>query len=231
MAAVFRRRHIRAKTLGQRLKACRLRKKFTLEEVEEATKIRLRYLEAIEADNHRHLPSPVYLSGYLTRYANFLDLSSREILAQYRAESGGTRHESHKKYFRLAKEMEELRITITPKTFLVAIIVLLVVGVLGYIGWQVKKFSDPPRLEITAPTADVVNAEEVIVEGTTSPTAKVAINGQDVAVDEQGAFSQKVGLAHGVNNIEVKATNRLEKETVRVLKIFADYAIEANPPI
>jgi len=216
--------------LGQKLKVARLRKKFTFEEIEEATKIRARHLDAMERDNYRVLPGPVYLSGYLARYANFLGLSSNAVIAQYHREQGVSRHSPDKKHFRAAKELEELRFTVTPRTFLVVSIILLIVGLAGYVGWQVRKFSAPPPVKITAPPTDTVSADEVMIEGETYVAAEVTINGQPVGVDGAGKFSEKVGLTRGVNNIEVKASNRAGRSTVIPLKIFADFAVQANPP-
>jgi len=216
--------------LGQKLKAARLRKKFNFEEIEEATKIRARHLEAMERDNYRVLPGPVYMSGYLARYANYLGLSASSVIAQYHREQGVSRHGPDKKHFRAAKELEELRFTVTPRTFLVVVIILLIVGLAGYVGWQVRKFSAPPPVKIIAPTTDTVSADKVTIEGETYVAAEVTINGQPVGVDGSGKFSQKVGLTRGVNNIEIKASNRAGRSTVIPLKIFADFAVQANPP-
>lgn len=230
MASLFKRHNIEIKTLGQKLKTARLRKKFKFDEIEEATKIRARYLDAMERDDYRALPGPVYLPGYLTRYANFLGLPAGEIVARYRNEQGRSTVGSSKKHFRTSKELEELRFTVTPRTFAVATVALLVVGLTTYVGWQVRKFSAPPSVSITSPTTDSVSTDEVIIKGETYPTASVTINGQPVGVDFGGEFSQKVGLSRGVNNIEIKSSNRAGRSTTKVLKIFADFAVPANPP-
>lgn len=230
MASLFKRHKIEIKTLGQKLKTARLRKKFNFDEIEEATKIRARYLDAMERDDYRALPGPVYLPGYLTRYANFLGLPAANIVAQYRHEQGRSLAGTEKKHFRTSKELEELRFTVTPRTFIVAAVALLVVGLTVYVGWQVRKFSAPPPVNITSPTSDSVSSDEITIQGETYPTATVTINGQSVGVDINGEFSQKVGLSRGVNNIEIKAGNRAGRSTAKVLKIFADFAVPGNPP-
>lgn len=229
--SAFRTRKLRSvKTLGERLGACRKRKKFSLEEVEDATKIRARYLKAIEADDYRSLPGPVYLIGFLSSYAEFLGINPSEVIKQYKKESGTAIKIAQSKNFRPTSELSELGFALTPKTIIIIIVIAGVLGLFGYIGWQVKKFSSPPPVEILAPTTDVTDADNVVVKGRTTETADVEINGQKVNIDNYGVFSQKLGLKRGVNTIEIKAKNRIGKETVKVVKIFADFAVPANPP-
>ncbi len=78
--SAFRRRKINLpKTVGARLKKERRRQKLTLDDVEEATKIRLRYLKALEADHFDQFPPLVYMLGFVRRYAKFLALENDEI--------------------------------------------------------------------------------------------------------------------------------------------------------
>jgi len=226
----FRRRKIRsAKTLGQRLETARKKKKFSLEEVEEAIKIRARYLKAIEKDDYRSLPGPVYLSGFLSSYAEFLELPTGEILAQYKKERGLTGGVPLVKKFRPTNELRELGYAVTPRTIIIILVAVGVFGLFGYIGWQVRKFSSPPPVEILTPNSDVTDKDNIVIRGQTSETAAVEVNGQKINVDSNGVFLQQVGLKRGVNTIEIKATNRIGKETVKVLKIFADIALPASP--
>src|SRR5690606_53808 len=74
-------------TIGQRLKQARESKRLTLEKVFEATRIRVPYLQALEADDHSVMPSPVQARGYLRNYAEFLGLDFDQLLEEMRAES------------------------------------------------------------------------------------------------------------------------------------------------
>jgi len=67
-------------TIGQRLKATREEKRLTLEKVFEATRIRVTYLQALEADDLSSMPSPVQARGYLRNYAEYLELNIDELL-------------------------------------------------------------------------------------------------------------------------------------------------------
>lgn len=71
-------------TVGQRLKTAREEQRLTLEKVFEATRIRVQYLQALEADDLSIMPSPVQARGYLRNYAEFLDLDVDQILDELR---------------------------------------------------------------------------------------------------------------------------------------------------
>src|SRR3989304_3478187 len=69
--------------LGETLKESRQRHRLSLEEAAAATKISLKYLKAIEAEDYATLPASVYVKGFLRRYALFLDLDPEKILGLY----------------------------------------------------------------------------------------------------------------------------------------------------
>lgn len=69
--------------LGQLLRQTRESKGLTLADVERVTRIRLSYLEALEAEDFDSLPGSVYVRGFLRNYANFLGLKAEEVLALY----------------------------------------------------------------------------------------------------------------------------------------------------
>jgi cytoskeletal protein RodZ len=74
-------------TIGQRLKVEREGQRLTLEKVFEATRIRIQYLRALEADDLSVMPSPVQARGYLRNYAEFLGLDVDRILDELRETS------------------------------------------------------------------------------------------------------------------------------------------------
>jgi cytoskeleton protein RodZ len=71
-------------TIGQRLKEAREDKRLTIEKVFEATRIRVQYLQALEADDLSFMPSPVQARGYLRNYAEFLGLDVATMLENMR---------------------------------------------------------------------------------------------------------------------------------------------------
>ena len=63
--------------IGQILKTERESKKITLEQVEEVTKIRRKYLEAIENEKFEVLPGEVYVKGFVATYLKYLGIKDR----------------------------------------------------------------------------------------------------------------------------------------------------------
>ncbi|WP_240417603.1 helix-turn-helix domain-containing protein [Paenibacillus periandrae] len=69
--------------LGQLLRKARLEKKISLEDLQESTKIRKRYLEAIEDGNYKILPGNFYVRAFIKSYAEAVGLEPNEILSLY----------------------------------------------------------------------------------------------------------------------------------------------------
>lgn len=65
--------------IGATLRKARQDIGVTLDDVEYETKIRKRYLEALEREDYGDLPSAVYARGFLKTYANYLGLDGEEL--------------------------------------------------------------------------------------------------------------------------------------------------------
>jgi len=68
-------------SIGQQLRQARQQRKISLEQVAQATRIRLHYLEAMEAGEFERLPSVVQARGFLRSYASYLGLDVEHMLA------------------------------------------------------------------------------------------------------------------------------------------------------
>lgn len=71
------------KEIGRRLKARREELGLTIEQAQAETKIRRRYIEALEAGKEDPIPGDVYVKGFLRFYANFLELDGPAIVKEY----------------------------------------------------------------------------------------------------------------------------------------------------
>lgn len=78
--------------IGETFRETRNRRKIDLSEVETATRIRARYLRAIENEEWDVLPGGVYTRGFIRTYASFLGLDGERLAEDYRrAVEGGQR--------------------------------------------------------------------------------------------------------------------------------------------
>jgi cytoskeleton protein RodZ len=69
-------------SVGKVLRGARLEQRLDLPTVSARTKISVRYLEAIEADDRRSLPSGFFYKSFVDQYARFLGLDTPEINAE-----------------------------------------------------------------------------------------------------------------------------------------------------
>ena len=70
--------------IGKVLKQARQEKGYSFEDVEEATKIRIKYLKALEEENFDTLPGYVYTIAFIKSYAKFLGLDGEELAFKYK---------------------------------------------------------------------------------------------------------------------------------------------------
>src|SRR5664279_2753552 len=79
----------RNENVGQQLKARRQAIRLSLAQVELDTKIRGKFLTALESGDYKSLPNDIYSRGFVQHYANHLGLDGAFVAAQYVAERGG----------------------------------------------------------------------------------------------------------------------------------------------
>jgi cytoskeleton protein RodZ len=70
--------------IGETLRETRMRRRIDMTEVETATKIRAKYLRALENEEWDLLPGPTFVKTFLRTYAEYLDLDSRLLVEEYR---------------------------------------------------------------------------------------------------------------------------------------------------
>jgi cytoskeleton protein RodZ len=71
--------------IGDQLRETRMRNRIDITEVEAATKIRAKYLRALENEEWDLLPGPTFVKTFLRTYADYLGLDARNLVEEYRA--------------------------------------------------------------------------------------------------------------------------------------------------
>jgi cytoskeletal protein RodZ len=72
--------------LGARLKEARLAKGYSLDDLQEITKIQKRYLIGIEEGNYSIMPGSFYVRAFIKQYAEAVGLDAEQILTDYRSD-------------------------------------------------------------------------------------------------------------------------------------------------
>jgi cytoskeleton protein RodZ len=74
--------------IGNSLREARVRQQLELSEVELATKIRARYLRALEEESFEILPAQTYVKGFLRTYADYLGLDGQLYVDEFNSRFG-----------------------------------------------------------------------------------------------------------------------------------------------
>lgn len=206
------------KSVGSILRDTRQKKGILLEEVEKATKIRRKFLDAIERDDYSLIPSLAYAKGFVKNYSEYLGLDSQMTLAFFRRQSqDGLKQSILPKKSNVA---DDSVLRLTPGRFLMLLLSLCVLLFLSYFFVQYQQLHRSPELRVEKPEQDkIVEDRKVDVLGNTTPDATVTVNGVSVLVRSDGKFFDQVSLEPGVNTITITATSRYGKSTTVVKKV------------
>ena len=74
--------------IGNSLREARVRQQLELGEIELATKIRARYLRALEEESFEALPAQTYVKGFLRTYADYLGLDGQLYVDEFNSRYG-----------------------------------------------------------------------------------------------------------------------------------------------
>lgn len=196
-------------TVGEILKIAREKKKLTLQQVELNTRIRSKFLEAIENNDFSKLPPGTFAKGFIKNYATFLGLSPEDTLAFYRRQV----HEDKPKP---APERKTIKygFSLTPQIITTISVSILIILFFGYLIFSYFKYAGSPMLVVNSPANNqTINVEQVEIIGKTDPEATLSINNETVNLNENGSFDTKISLQPGLNTITITSTNKFHRQT------------------
>lgn len=203
----------------------RRRKKLalTLRAAEKATKIKKVHLVALEKNDWNNLPSEVYVAGFLNSYSKTLNLDAKKILKYFKKELK-THQNIQKKAIKNPRELKVERVYLTPKMVVITCVVLLILGLAGYLWFQVSGFTAAPKLLISEPAASEVKTkdEKINIIGETDEDSKVTLNNQSIPVGINGHFEQEISLQKGINIFEIVSTNNAGKKTTKMVQVMVE---------
>jgi len=130
------------KEIGELLREARESCGMTLQQASEITKVRTKYLEAIENGEFAVIPGEVYLKGFIRTYADCLGLDGAQVIAQYNElrrarDSAALRQLEQERIGRMERTREERkqrRLHALGKGILVVLILAAVALALYYAG-------------------------------------------------------------------------------------------------
>ena len=222
--------------LGEVLLAAREAKGVDLYRAERDTKIRVKYLSALERSEFRELPGAVYTKGFLRNYAMYLGLDPDQVLDQWRREGGAARPTGPMIIAPQPLEAPRGGFTFTPGVLVAAVLTLIIVAVGGYIALQLARSVQPPMLSVTSPTAVVstLDADHVLIAGTSGAGITITIQASGnqtyrFSADSAGAWSQDVPLSKGENQMTITATDPNTTKVSPPVNLIINVPIPPSP--
>ena len=217
-----------APSLPERLYSARERKGVDLYRAERDTKIRARYLGALERGDYKELPGAVYTKGFLRNYALYLGLDPDEVLDHWRRERGESRDAAP--VIAVPRPITAPRpgLTFSPSIIVLAFLTVFVLAFGAYLALQVMRFAKPPSIAVTDPASAVIDVDDATttytLRGTTLAGATVSIatpgrDPQQVSAGPDGDWTADVELRRGRNQFDVTAidpdTGKRSEVTIR----------------
>src|SRR6185312_9941376 len=121
--------------IGTTLREARIRARIDMSEVEARTKIRAKYLRAIENEEWDLLPGPVYVKSFLRTYGDFLGLDSRTLVDEYKRQYERPSDSELRPISTLSRERERAaRGPRIPPWVLVGVVLVEIVVALYFVG-------------------------------------------------------------------------------------------------
>ncbi|HEY7131566.1 MAG TPA: RodZ domain-containing protein [Candidatus Limnocylindrales bacterium] len=204
-----------ALTLPERLYAARERKGVDLYRAERDTKIRARYLAALEQGEYGEMGGDVYIKGFLRNYATYLGLDPEEVIAQWRKERGNA--PTARQVIATPKPIAQPRpgLQFSPGVVVAALLTILIAAIGVWLGVQVMRFAKPPTLEVTSPREATMQLSEdatsYTLAGTSIPGATISVElaggTRQTSADSTGEWTMPVDLRRGRNEFKVDATD------------------------
>lgn len=201
-------------SVGEVFRREREKLRLTIPQVEKATKIRGKYLTALESNNWDVFESKVYISGVIKNYARYLKIDIRKAQAYFR------RDYERKEITKFKKNDVEKYITPQTKKVAISFFVGIFLIFFTYFAYQLFIFLSPPKVMITSPTQKVFrNVEKITVKGKTEKEASITIFGERVFPNKDGEFSYEFPVKKGKNELIIDVIGGNGKKT-RLIDYF-----------
>jgi len=182
--------------IGNSLREARIRRGLSIKDVEDVTKIRSKYLEALEEDDFEVVPGSTFVKGFLRSYAVFLKLDADALVEEYRVgfearkeEPGVLRTEmAQKPRSRTSTERRKSRVRRTQRSYaLIGAVAVVVVILLAWFGSG--RGQDAATLDasaISTPSSSTNSSTTLGSGGSTTTTRSESVSGATVTTKASG---------------------------------------------
>jgi cytoskeleton protein RodZ len=134
--------------IGNSLHEARSRRGIDFPEAELATKIRGKYLRALEDERFELLPAQTYIKGFLRTYAEYLGLDGQLYVDEYNSRFGGGEDDSRPRRSTTKPQRRNRRIE--TNVVLIALAAIAVVTIVVIAAWNSSAGGSPPVTTTTS---------------------------------------------------------------------------------
>ncbi len=208
------------KTIGNMLIERRKQKGFSIEQIAEITKIRKKYIEALESSNYEIFESEIYIKGFLRNYTKMLGINAERALAMYRRER---QFQDKREVINSPNKIKNTNrnLELTPNKIIIGVVAIIVAITVFYIGSYIGKILEDPVLTITSPITVAANSTETYktdqdvleISGDIDIGSSLTINGQKYETNSFTTYFTKLNLTEGKNEFKLVATTEFGKDT------------------
>ncbi|MHB1390344.1 MAG: helix-turn-helix domain-containing protein [Thermoleophilia bacterium] len=162
--------------IGTTLRDARIRQDISLQQAEDETKVRIKYIQAMENEDFDIMPGGTYVKGFLRTYAEYLGVDYQLLLDEYNERFGSGDHKEH-----MIQPAKTARVEATPRSansqknrnyILVAVMAVIIIAVLAYLGVGNSSSSTPPLITTVETTATTQTATSPAPVATTPAPAQ-----------------------------------------------------------
>lgn len=190
----------------------------SIEELSKSTKIQEKYLLRLENNDFEKLPSPVYIRGFIKKWAGACNENADEIILQFEREN----QDLLEKGAETDTKISQPSFIITSKHIILTVVLLSGIALAVFFYFNQKLVSEIPQVEVLNPVdfSSVTEEDSVFIQGEVQNAEKIFIDGQEVEPQKGGNFEVRVPLSAGLNTITIKAISPAGKEVETARKIL-----------
>jgi cytoskeletal protein RodZ len=203
------------KTVGELLVKARKSKKLTISKLSRITKIDPEHIKNLEKDRYQELPPPTFIKGFIRNIANVLNQNPNDLVAVFRRDylspkpavlSETSKNTSSRKKFQINSQLSLIMLG-----FLVFVL---------YLGFQLRAYLIPPKLDISQPLPKAVVVSPLVIEGVTNSGSIIQINqNTPLEPDPSGYFITNISLPPMETELIIESTNRFGRTTKEFIPI------------
>lgn len=195
-------------TAGLLLKEARENKDKSIAQISKQTRIKEKFLSALETSDWAVLPNFSVAIGFAKNYAQLVGVNPGVVTALLRRDFP----QDQVSFDKRGETSLMPKVFWTPKTTIFAVVGITLIILGFYLIRQYILFAAPPSVEIGS---IIKNANGVTISGKTVPSATLEVNGRSVLIGEDGSFKVVIDNEDIVGEeVELQATSRTGKKTI-----------------